>query len=99
MRKQYDKEFKEQALQYKKDNPNLSVRAVCDNLGISQPTFYKWQQEAKTNGGVVNHRGSGNYASDEEKEIARLRRELKAKDDALKILKKAIGILGEEEPK
>ncbi|CAM2754042.1 hypothetical protein ERTO105960_01455 [Erysipelothrix tonsillarum] len=33
MRKQYDKEFKEQALQYKKDNPNLSVRAVCDNLG------------------------------------------------------------------
>lgn len=35
----------------------------------------------------------GNYASDEAKEIARLKRELRDKDDALEILKKAIGIL------
>ena len=38
-------------------------------------------------------RGSSNYASDEEKENARLRRELRDTKDALDV-KKAIGILG-----
>ncbi|UTW69998.1 hypothetical protein KHA80_04165 [Anaerobacillus sp. HL2] len=42
---------------------------------------------------VVNHRGSGNYSSDSEKEVARLTKELKDSKDALEILKKAIGIL------
>ena len=37
---------------------------------------------------------SGNYASDEAKEIARLQRELRDTKDALEVLKKAIGILG-----
>ncbi len=36
----------------------------------------------------------GNYASDEAKEIARLKRELRDTKDALEVLKKAIGILG-----
>lgn len=45
------------------------------------------------NDGVVNHRGSGNFSSDAEKEIAKLRKELKDKDDAIEILKKAISIL------
>ena len=35
-----------------------------------------------------------NYASDEAKEIARLKKELRDTQDALEILKKAIGILG-----
>lgn len=38
--------------------------------------------------------GSGNYSSDEAKEIARLQRELRDTKDALEILKKAIRILG-----
>ncbi|WP_242941316.1 hypothetical protein [Lacrimispora sphenoides] len=44
--------------------------------------------------GDIEFRGSGNYSSDEEKEIARLKRELSDTRDALDILKKAIGILG-----
>ena len=36
----------------------------------------------------------GNYASDEQKEIARLKRELRDAQDALDVLKKAISILG-----
>lgn len=35
MAKHYDKEFKENALKYREDNPKLSVAAVCRNLGIS----------------------------------------------------------------
>ena len=49
---------------------------------------------AKDNEGNVPTRGSGNYASDEAKEIARLQKELRDTKDALEILKKAIGILG-----
>ena len=41
------------------------------------------------------HRGSGNYSSDAEKEIAKFKKELRDKEDALNILKKAIGIRSE----
>ena len=95
MAKHYDKQFKLDAIKYRKSHPELSVSAVCRNLNISEPTFYKWSAEFKTEGDV-DHRGSGNYSSDIEKENARLRRELQTKEDALRILKKAISILNEE---
>ena len=44
--------------------------------------------------GDILVRGSGNYASDEQKEIARLKRELCDAQDALDVLKKAINIPG-----
>jgi transposase len=97
MTKQHDQEFKTDALNYRKLHPELTVDEVCKNLGISSASYYKWLKEAGANDGVITVRGSGNYASDEAKEIARLQRELKAKDEALRILKKAIGILGEEQ--
>ena len=53
-----------------------------------------WIYNRYNSDGTVEFRGSGNYASDEEKEIARLKRELRDTQDALEILKKAIGILG-----
>ena len=46
------------------------------------------------NEGTVPTRDRGNYESDEAKELARLRKELRDTQDALDILKKAIGILG-----
>lgn len=95
MSKQHTKEFKLDALSYRKEHPELSVSAVCRNLNISVPTYYKWAKEFnQTND--IEVRGSGNHLSDEAKEIARLKKELQAKDDALRILKKAIGILGDE---
>ena len=53
-----------------------------------------WIKASKENEGTVPTRGTGNYSSDEAKEIARLQRELRDTKDALEILKKAIGILG-----
>ena len=67
--------------------------AKAQNLGISYSTLSKWVKEFRESGDIVV-RGSGNYASDEEKENARLRRELRDTKDALDVLKKAIGILG-----
>ncbi len=43
MAKHYDKEFKENCLQYRIDHPELNVSQVCRNLGISNPSFYIWQ--------------------------------------------------------
>ena len=63
-------------------------------LGISESALKNWIKSAQQNNGTVVTRGSGNYASDEAKEIARLRRQLRDAEDALEVLKKAIGILG-----
>lgn len=95
MAKHYDKQFKLDAIKYRQIHPELSVAAVCRNLNISETTYYKWSAEYK-NDGDINHRGSGNFSNDLEKENARLRKELQAKEDALRILKKAISILNEE---
>ena len=54
----------------------------------------QWIKDANNNGNKIESRGSGNFSSDEAKEIARLRKELKDTQDALEVLKKAIGILG-----
>lgn len=64
MSKKYDEKFKNDALEYRKNHPELSVSAVCRNLGISQPTYYQWKKSAEENDGQVKHIGSGNYASD-----------------------------------
>lgn len=96
MKKQYTKQFKMDAIKYRNDHPELSNAAVCRNLDVLEATFYKWTKQVKENNGDINHRGSGNFSSDIEKENARLKKELAAKEDALRILKKAISILGEE---
>ena len=96
MKKQYTKQFKMDAIKSRNDHPELSNAAVCRNLDVSEATFYKWTKQVKENNGDINHRGSGNFSSNLEKENARLKKELAAKEDALRILKKAISILGEE---
>ncbi len=90
----YDQQFKENAVQYRMDHPELTLTKAAENLGISDSALKTWMRAAKENEGAVPTRGSGNYASDEAKEIARLQRELRDTKDALEILKKAIGILG-----
>ena len=94
MAKHYDKQFKLDAVQYYHDHKNLGLQGCATNLGISQQTLSRWQKELRETGDIES-RGSGNYASDEAKEIARLKRELRDAQDALEVLKKAINILGE----
>lgn len=57
------------------------------------PFIIKWLKDFRKSGDIPV-RGSGNYSSDEQKEIARLKRELRDAQDALDVLKKAISILG-----
>jgi len=93
-KKQYSEEFKQDAVNYYYSS-SKSMKAAADDLKISQSGLNNWIQSAKSNEGLVEHRGSGNYSSDAEKEIAELKKELRDKNDALDILKKAIGILND----
>lgn len=90
----YDQQFKENAVRYRLDHPELTLKKAAENLGISDSALKTWIRSAREHEGSVPTRGSGNYSSDEAKEIARLQRELRDTKDALEILKKAISILG-----
>lgn len=91
---QFDKEFKTNAVNYIKEHPDLSMTDCAKNLGIGLSTLSRWKSQYQTNNGDIPVRGSGNYSSDEQKEIARLKRQLRDAQDALDVLKKAISILG-----
>lgn len=93
-KRSFTPEFKADAVRYRAEHPELSLQKVATNLGISVSALRRWISSADKDTGAVATRGSGNYASDEAKEIARLKRELRDKEDALEILKKAISILG-----
>lgn len=93
MAKHYDKQFKLDTVQYYHDHKNLGLQGCATNSGINQQTLSRWQKELRETGDIESH-ASGNYASDEAKEIARLKRELRDAQDALEVLKKAINIPG-----
>ena len=61
---------------YYEDHKDLGVRGCAENLGIGYSTLTKWLKDFRESGDIPV-RGSGNYASDEQKEIARLKRELR----------------------
>jgi len=94
MNKQYTKEFKENAVRYYFEHKDLGLAVCAKNLGTSRTALSVWAKESREHNGEVPTRGSGNYQSDEVKENARLRKELRYAQDALEILKKAISILG-----
>lgn len=93
-KKHFDETFKQDAVNYYYSS-GKSMKDAAEDLKISQSGLNNWIQSAKANEGIVEHRGSGNYSSDAEKEIAKLKKELRDKEDALDILKKAIGILND----
>lgn len=60
---------------------------MSTNLGISDSTLKTWLRAAREHEGSVPTQKSGNYSSDEAKEIARLQCELRAIKDPPEILK------------
>ena len=89
-------QFKENAVRYSLDHPELSQEECAKNLGIGLSTLGRWRKKYKESNGEVPSPGSGHYASDEQREIARLKRELRDTQDALDVLKKAIRILDQD---
>lgn len=84
----HTKQFKLDAINYHKEHPELTQVECAKNPSIGVSTLARWEVQFRDNNGDILVIGSGNYASEEEKEIARLRRELRNAQDALDVLKK-----------
>ena len=64
----YDKEFKEQAVQYYLDNKDhMSANEMSKNLGVGASTLHKWIRLFTETGEIG--RDSGNFASDKNKRL------------------------------
>ena len=55
------------------DHKDLGLQGCASNLGISQQTLSRWKKELQETSDIECS-GSGNFSSDEEKEIAKLKR-------------------------
>jgi len=89
-KKVYDKQFKIDAVKYVVEHPNVTIAQAAENLDVPLSNLNRWRRELATATGTAGNkevfRGSGNHASEEAKEAARLRRENKDLKDALEIL-------------
>ena len=92
----HTKQFKLDAINYRKEHPDLTQVECAKNLGIGVSTLARWEAQFRDNEGDIPTIGSGCYESEEQREIARLKRELRDTQDALDVLKKAISILGKD---
>ena len=76
MEKHHNKQFKLDTVQYYKDHKDLGVRECAENLSIRYCTLTK-RLKCFRESGNIPVRSSGNNASDEQKEIAHLKHELR----------------------
>ena len=47
----YSQQFKEDAVQYRLDHPELPLRKAAENLGISESALKNWMKAAKEHEG------------------------------------------------
>jgi len=93
-KKQHTNEFREGVVEYVLSHPDETIKSIAKKFGVSDKIIYIWRKKYLENRGQINLRGSGNHASDEAKELAKLKKENQDLKDALEVLKKAIGIVG-----
>lgn len=93
-RNTYEKEFREGVIRYALEHPDETYLSIGEKFNVHSTTVGGWVKDYKEKGNVVEVRGTGNFSSDLEKENFQLKKQLKDTQDALEILKKAIGILG-----
>ena len=95
MSKQLDKQFKENAVQYYLSHKELGLKKCAENLGISRNALRNWVSAASENSGEVPTRGAGNYASDQAKENAMLKKEQLREEGKRRLnVSEALRILG-----
>ena len=70
----FDDEFKQGVVDYANQHPEESKVSIAKSFGIADSTIHKWIKDANNNDNKIESRGSGNFSSDEAKEIARLRK-------------------------
>ena len=66
-RRQFDLQFKKDAVRYVELHPDISHEQCAMNLNIGRSTLSRWLKEASENGGEATFTGSGNYGNELEK--------------------------------
>ena len=89
-RKKYDKEFKQKAVELSYARGN--AKEIADELGIGHGLLYRWRKELKKYEGNSFPGHGTPKMTDLEREVARLRKELRDAKMEREILKKAISI-------
>ena len=94
-RRSYTEEFKIDAvkLSYKNDK---KVKEVAENLDIPYGTLIRWRREYKDKSDLAFPGHSKQKLTPEQKEIQRLKKELKDAKTERDILKKAVSIFSNE---
>lgn len=96
-RKSYSKEFKQKAVEL--SNVRGNVQEIARELGINAELIYRWRREQNTNPSLA-FSGNGNaQLTPEQKELARIKKELKDVKMERDILKKAVSIFSASDRK
>ena len=67
-RKQHTKQFKLDAINYRKEHPDFTQLQCAKNLGIGISTLARWESQYRNNDGDIPVIGSGNYESGVQRE-------------------------------
>ena len=94
-RRQYDDEFKKMAVEL--SEAKGSLKATAEELGITPQILTRWRRERVVTPGTPAV--SRAQVSQEQQEIARLKKELKQAELERDILKKAVGIFSRSDGK
>lgn len=89
-RKNYSKEFKQKAVEL--SNVRGNVQEISRELGIPAEFIYRWRKEQNLNPSLAFSGNGNKQLTEEQKELAKLKRELADVRMERDILKKAVSI-------
>jgi transposase len=96
-RRKYDREFKQMVIELSYNREDVST--LASELDIRADLIYRWRREAETHK-EASFPGQGNKTmTEEQKEIARLKKELRDAQMERDILKKAVSIFSKSDGK
>lgn len=96
-RKIYSKEFKQKAVEL--SNVRGNVQEIARELGINAEFIYRWRREFSNNPSLAFSGNGNKQLTEEQKELARLKRELADVKMERDILKKAVSIFSVSDKK
>jgi transposase len=96
-RRKFDREFKQMVVELSYNRKDLT--ALASEMDIRVELIYRWRREAEAHKGA-SFPGQGNkILTEEQKEIARLKKELRDAQIERDILKKAVSIFSKSDGK
>lgn len=96
-RKKFSKEFKQKAVEL--SNLRGNAQQIAQELGIRAELIYRWRSELAGNPEVAFSGNGNKQLTEEQRELARLKRELEDIKMERDILKKAVSIFSANDRK